>query len=92
MDGSGVTQSRIQGAGFSSRGIRHGASEGSGPSGILGDPPHVEGRERVSMKVLGTSSDGGGDGRGFPFPPPVATHTRGRKGGSAGVQGLPGCP
>ena len=71
--------SRAQGAGFSSRGVRDGASEGSGPSGLLGDPPHVEGRARVSTRVRGTASDGVGDGDGFPFPPSVETATRVRE-------------
>jgi len=63
--------SRAQGAGSSSRGVRDGSSKGSGPSGLLGDRPLVEGRARVSSRVLGTASDGGGDGDGFPFPPSV---------------------
>jgi len=71
--------SRAQGAGSSSRGVRDEASEGSGPSGILGDPPHVEGRARVSTRVRGTASDGGRDGDGFPFPPSIETATRGRE-------------
>jgi len=70
--------SRAEGAGSSSRGVRDGASEGSGPSGLLGDSPHVECRARVSKRVRGTASDGGGGADGFPFPPSVETATRGR--------------
>jgi len=79
--------SRADGAGSSSRGVRDGASESSGPGGLLGDPPHVEGRARVSTRVRGTASDGGGGGDGFPFPPSVETATRGRKRVSPRVPG-----
>jgi len=72
-------QSRAQGAGSSSRGIRDGASEGSGPSGLLGDPPHVEGLENVSKRVRGTASNGGADGREFLAPASFATATWGRE-------------
>jgi len=71
--------SSAEGAGSSSRGVHDEASEGSGPGGLLGDPPHVEGRAHVSTRVCGTASDGGGDGDGFPFPPSVETSTRGRE-------------
>jgi len=71
--------SRAKGAGSSSRGVHDEASEGSGPGGLLGDPPHVEGRARVSTRVRNTASDGGGDGDGPPFPPSVETATRGRE-------------
>jgi len=76
-----------EGAGSSLRGVRDGASEGSGPGGILGDPPHVEGRARVSTRVRGTVSDGGGGGDGFPFPPSVETATMGRERVSPRVPG-----
>jgi len=79
--------SRAEGAGSSSRGVRDGASECSGPGGILGDPPHVDGRARVSTRVCGTASDGGGGGDGFPFPPSVETATRGRERVSPRVPG-----
>jgi len=79
--------SRADGAGSSSRGVRDGTSEGSGPSGLLGDPPHVEGRACVSTRVRGTASDGGGGGDGFPFPPSVETATRGRERVSSRVPG-----
>jgi len=79
--------SRAQGAGSSSRGIRDGAVEGSVPIGVSGDPTQVEGRARVSTRVRGTASDGGGDGDGFPFPPSVETATRGRERVSARVPG-----
>jgi len=62
MDSMRGMMSRAQGAGSSSRGIRDGASEGSWPSGLLGDRPHVEGRARVSTRVRGSASDGGRDG------------------------------
>jgi len=78
---------RAQGAGSSSRGIRDGASEGSGPSVLLRNPPHVEGRARVSTRVRGTAIDGGGDGDGFPFPPSVEPATRGRERVSPRVPG-----
>jgi len=87
MDSMRGMLSRAQGAGPSSRGIRDGASEGSGPSGPSGDPPHVEGRARVSTRVRGTASDGEGDGVGFPFPPSVETATRGRERVSPRVPG-----
>jgi len=90
MESMRGTQSRAQGAGSSSRGIRDGASEGSRQSGLLGDPCHVQGRERVSTRVRGTESDGGGDGRGFPFPLHFATDTVCREGGAPGVPRLPG--
>jgi len=90
MDSERGMLSRVQGAGSSSRGIRDGASEGSGSSGLLRDPPHVEGRARVYTRVRGTSSDGGGDGDGFPFPPSVETATRGRERVSPRVPGPPG--
>jgi len=79
--------SRAEGAGSSSRGVRNGPSGGSGPGGLLGDPPHVEGRARVSTRVRCTASDGGGGGDGFPFPPPVETATRGRERVSPRVPG-----
>jgi len=82
--------SRAQGAGSSSQGIRDGASEGSGPSGLLGDPPHVEGCARGSTRVRGTARDGGGNGDGFPFPPSVETATRGRERVFLRVPGPPG--
>jgi len=75
--------------GTSARGIRDEASEGSGPSGFLGDPPHVNGGAHASTTVRGTASDGGGNGGEFPFPRPVATATRGRERDSLGVPGLP---
>jgi len=90
MDSLMGMQSRDQGTGYSARGICHGAGEGSGPGGLLGDSSPVGGRERVSTKVRGTESDGGGDGREFPFPPPFTTDMRGRDGGSPGVAELPG--
>jgi len=40
MDSMRWMLSRAEGAGFSSRGVRDGASECSGPGGLLGDPPH----------------------------------------------------
>jgi len=76
MDSMRGMLSRAEGAGSSSRGVRDGASEGSGPSGLLRDPPHVEGRARVS---------GGGDG--FPSTPSVETATRGRERVSPRVPG-----
>jgi len=79
--------SRAPGAGSSARCICDGASEGSRPSGLLGDPPSVEGRAHVSTSVRVTASDGGGDGDGFPFPPSVATSTRGRERVSSRVPG-----
>jgi len=79
--------SRLQGAGSSSRGVCDGASEVSGPSGLLEDPPHVEGRARVSTRVRGTASDGGGDGAGFPFLLSVETATGGRERVSPRVPG-----
>jgi len=68
MDSMRGKMFRAQGGGSSSRGIREGASDGSGPSGPLGDPPHVEGRARVSTGKRGSASDGGGDGAEFSFP------------------------
>jgi len=62
MDSMRGMLARAEGAGSSSRDVCDGASEGSGPSGLLGDPPHVEGRARVSTRVCGTASDGGGGG------------------------------
>jgi len=79
--------SRAESAGSSSRGIRDGASEGSGPGGTLGDAPHVEGRARVSTRVRGTASDGGGGGDGLLSPPSVETATRGRERVSPRVPG-----
>jgi len=79
--------SRAEGAGSSSRGVRDKASEGSGPSGLLGDPPDVEGRARVLTRVRGTASDEGGGGDGFPFPPSAETATRGRERVSLRVPG-----
>jgi len=79
MDSMRGMLSRAEGAGSFSRGVRDGASEGSGPGGLLGDPPYAEGRARVSTRVRGTASDGGGGGDGFPFPPSVETATRGRE-------------
>jgi len=70
---------RRQGAGSSSRGVRDGARERSGPSALLGDPPHVQGHARVSTIVCCTASDGGGDGCGFPLRLSVQTATRGRE-------------
>jgi len=87
MDSMRGMLSRAQGAGSSSRGVRHGASEGSGPSGLYGDPSHVEGRALVSTRVRGTASDGDGDGYGFPFPPSVETATRGQERVSPRVPG-----
>jgi len=68
MDSMRGLLSCVEGAGSSSRGVRDGDSEGSGPGGLLGDPLHVEWRVRVSTRVRGTASDGGGGGDGFPFP------------------------
>jgi len=79
--------SRAEGAGSSSRGIRDGASEGSGSGGFLGDPPHVKGRALVSTRVRCTASDGGGGGVGFPFPPSDETATKGRERVSPRVPG-----
>jgi len=79
MDSMREMLSRAEGAGSSSRGAHDGASEGSGPGGLLGDAPHVEGRASVSTRVRGTASDGGGGGDGLPFPPSVETATRGRE-------------
>jgi len=59
MDSMRGMLSLAEGAGFSSRGFRDGSSAGSGPSGLLRDPPHVEGRVRVSTRVRRTASDGG---------------------------------
>jgi len=87
MDSMRGMLSRAEGAGSSSRGVRDGASEGSGPGGLLGDPPHVKGRTRVSTRVRGTASDGGGGGDGLPFPPSVETATRGRERVSPRVPG-----
>jgi len=81
---------RAQGARSSSRGIRDGSSEGSGPSGLLGDPPYVRGHARVSTRVRGTASDGGGDRGEVPFTPSVATATRGRGRVSPRMPGPPG--
>jgi len=82
--------SLAQGAGSSSRGIRDGASEGSGQSGLSGDPPHLESRARVSTRVRGTASDGGGDSDGFPFPSSVETATKSRERVSPKMPGPPG--
>jgi len=90
MDSMRGMLSRAEAAGSSSRGVRDRVSEGSGPGGLLGDPPHVEGRARVSTRVRGTASDGGGGGDGLPFPPFVETATRGRERVSPEVQGPPG--
>jgi len=79
MDSMRGMLSRAEGAGSSLRGVRDGASEGSGPGGLLGDPPYVKGRARASTRVHGTASDGGGGGDGFPLPPSVETATRGRE-------------
>jgi len=79
--------SRAERAGSSSRGVHDGASEGSGPGGLLGDPPHVEGLARMSTRVRGTASDGGGGGDGLPFPPSDETATRGRERVSPRVPG-----
>jgi len=79
MDSMRGMLSGAEGAGSSSRGVRDGASEGSRPGGLLGDPPHVEGRARVSTRVRGTARDGGGGGDGLPFFPSVETATRGRE-------------
>jgi len=79
MDSMRGLLSRAEGAGSSSRGVRDGASEVSGPEDLLGDPPHVEGRVRESTRVCGTDSDGGGGGDGLPLPPSVETATRGRE-------------
>jgi len=79
MDSMGGMSSRAEGAGSSSRGVHDGASEASGPGGLLGDPPHVEGRARMSTRVRGTASDGGGGCDGLPFPPSDETATRGRE-------------
>ena len=87
MDSTRGMLSRAEGAGSSSRGVHDGASEGSGPGGLLGDPPDVEGRARVSTRVRGTASDGGGGGDGLPFPPSVETATRGREKVSPRVPG-----
>jgi len=76
MDSMRGMQSRAQGADSVSRGIRDGARDGSGPRGLSGDPPHVEGRERLSTRVLGTASDLEGDERELLFPPPFARATR----------------
>jgi len=78
---------RAEGAGSFSRGVRDGASEGSGLGCLLGDPLHMEGRARVSTRMRGTASDGGGGGDGFPFPPSVETATRGRERVSPRVPG-----
>jgi len=87
MDSMRGMLSRAEGAGFSSQGVRDGASEGSGPGGLCGDPPHVDGRARVSTRVRGTASDGGGGGDGFPFPSSVETATRARERFSPRVPG-----
>jgi len=76
MDSMRGMQSRAQGADSFSRGIRDGVREGSEPSDLSGDPPHVEGRERLSTRVRGTASDLEGDEREFLFPPPFARATR----------------
>jgi len=90
MDNMRGMMSRAQDVGTSLQGIRDGASAGSGPSGLLGDPPHVEGRARVSTRVRGTASDGGGDGEGLSLPPSFATAIRGREQVSPGAPGPPG--
>jgi len=82
--------SRAEGVGSSSGGIRDGACEGSGPSGLLGDRPQVEGRARAFKRVRGTASDGGGGGDGLPFRPSVATARKGRERVSPRVPGPPG--
>jgi len=87
MDSMRGMLSRAKGAGPSSRGVHVEASEGSGPGGLLGDPPHVEGRARVFTRVWSTASDGGGGGEGFPSPPAVETATRGRERVSPRVPG-----
>jgi len=79
MDSMGGMSSRAKGAGSSSRGVHDGASEGSGPGGLLGVPPHVEGRALVATRLRGTASDEGGGGDGLPFPSSDATATRGRE-------------
>jgi len=79
MDSMSRMLSRAENADSSARGVRDGASEGSGLGGLLEDPPHVEGRARVSTRVRGTASDGGGGGDGLPFPPSVETATGGRE-------------
>jgi len=83
-----MTLSRAQGAGLSSRGIHDGDRESSEKSVLVGAAPHVEGRARVSTRMSCTTSDGGEDGRGFPFPHPAATDTWGRDGGSPVVWGF----
>jgi len=90
MDSMSGKMSRAQGAGSSSRGIHDGASEGSGPGGLLGDPSHVKVCARVFTRVRGTVSDGGGDADGPPFPPSFATATRGQDRVSPRVLGPPG--
>jgi len=79
MDSMRRMLARVDGAGSSSRGVRDGASEGSGPGGLSGDPTHVEGRARVSTRVRGSESDGAGGGDGLSFPTSVETATRGRE-------------
>jgi len=87
MDSMRGMLSSAEGAGSSSRGVRDGASESSGTSGLLGDPPHVQGRARVSTRVRGTASDGGAGGDGFSFPPSDETATSGRERVSPRVPG-----
>jgi len=79
--------SRAECAGSSSRGTCDGASESSGPGGLLGDPPYVEGRARVYTRGRGTASDGDGGGDGTLSPPSVETSTRRRERVSARVPG-----
>jgi len=90
MDSMRGILSRAEGAGSSSRGVHDGASESSGPGGLLGDPHYVKGRARVFTRVRGTASDGGGGGGGFPFPPSVETATRGQERVSPRVPRPPG--
>jgi len=87
MDSMTGMLSRAKRAGSSSRGVRDGAIERSGPGGLFGDPPHVEARARVSKTVRGTASDGGGGGDGFLYPPSVETATGGRERVSPRVPG-----
>lgn len=86
-----MKQSHAQGAGSSSRGLRDGAGESSGPNRSLGYPPHVEGRDCMIPRVRGTENDVGGDGKESLFPTRCVTDTRGLGGVSSGAPGLFGC-
>jgi len=66
MDVSGVTESGAGAASHPSRGGRDGASEGSGPEGLVRDSPQREGRWEPTALERGAPRDGGDGGHGVP--------------------------